>query len=298
MTEPPNPFSREGAADPQRPQPGAGEPSNAGPGETWPSYPGSVPRSFGYDPNDIPAYGGQPGAAPAPSDPTNPYQTSYPSVGPPHGSTPDANLPYSTSPYTNPPYGTSPYGPSAYALSPYGYTPTTHPQAVPSLVLGIIGLVICPWVGIAAFVWVWILGTACYYLIPSLGPFHFDPEVFAGLPQTGIQATQALYLEQREHLLANPHAPDAFAQVSAFASLHVGVTATVLGLAWWHRRRRTTAVLAVFLAGTMLATVYLGWHFAVDVPAGLAIATLAWWLAPRTVGAGRRTPVRRRASTG
>ena len=46
--------------------------------------------------------------------------------------------------------------------------------------------------------------------------------------------------------------------------------------------------LAVFLAGTMVATVYLGWHFAVDVPAGLAIAALAWVLGPLTVGVRRR----------
>jgi len=145
-------------------------------------------------------------------------------------------------------------------------------------------------VGIAAFVWVWILGTATYYLIPSLGPFHAEPGDFAGLPHMVIQSNQARYLAQRDHLLAHPHAPDAFAQVSAFASLHVGVTATILGLAWWHRRRRTAIALAVFLAGTMVATVYLGWHFAVDVPAGLAIASLAWWLAPRTVGVRGRPP--------
>ncbi|KQV69627.1 hypothetical protein ASC64_07235 [Nocardioides sp. Root122] len=147
-------------------------------------------------------------------------------------------------------------------------------------------------VGIAAFVWVWILGTATYYLIPSLGPFHAEPGDFAGLPRTVVQSNQVRYLAQRDHLLAHPLASDAFAQVSAFASLHVGVTATILGLAWWHRRRRTTIALAVFLAGTMVATVYLGWHFAVDVPAGLAIAALAWWLAPRTVGVRGRPPVR------
>ena len=142
--------------------------------------------------------------------------------------------------------------------------------------------------GIAAFVWVWILGTATYYAIPSLGPFHAEPGDFSGLPHMMIQDTQVRYMSQRDYLLAHPHASDAFAQVSAFASLHVGVTATILGLAWWHRLRRTTAVIAVFLAGTMVATVYLGWHFAVDVPAGLAIAALAWILGPLTVGAGRR----------
>ncbi len=147
------------------------------------------------------------------------------------------------------------------------------------------------YVGIAAFVWVWILGTATYYAIPTLGPFHAEPGDFSGLPHMSIQDTQTRYLAQRDHLLAHPHAADAFAQVSAFASLHVGVTATILGLAWWHRMRRTTIVMCVFLAGTMVATVYLGWHFAVDVPAGLAIGALAWVLGPLTVGVRRRPPV-------
>lgn len=136
---------------------------------------------------------------------------------------------------------------------------------------------------IATFVWVWILGTITYYAIPSLGPFHAAPEEFAGLPHMMIQDTQAQYIAQRDYLLAHPQAAEGFAQVSAFASLHVGVTAVILGLAWRHRLRKTTVVLAVFLAGTMVATVYLGWHFAVDVPAGLGIAALALWLGPRTV---------------
>jgi hypothetical protein len=142
--------------------------------------------------------------------------------------------------------------------------------------------------GIAALAWIWILGTASYYAIPSLGPFHAAPADFSGLPHTMIQDTQARYMDQRAHLLADPQAPDGFAQVSAFASLHVGVTATILGLAWWHRLRRTTIALTVFLAGTIVATVYLGWHFAVDIPAGLAIAALSWVLGPLTVGVRRR----------
>ena len=141
---------------------------------------------------------------------------------------------------------------------------------------------------IAALVWVWILGTATYYAIPSLGPFHSAPQDFAGLPHMMIQDTQTRYLAARADLLADPTAPDAFAQVAAFASLHVGVTAVILGIAWWHRLRRTTIVLTVFLAGTLIATVYLGWHFAVDDLAGLAIAAAAWWLGPRTFGVRRR----------
>ncbi len=154
--------------------------------------------------------------------------------------------------------------------------------------------------GIAALLWVWILGVASYYAIPSLGPFHAAPGDFSGLPQMMIQDTQARYMDQRAHLLAHPYASDAFAQVSAFASLHVGVTATILGLAWWHRLHRTTWVLGLFLAGTMVATIYLGWHFAVDIPAGLGIAALAWVLGPWTVGVRGRPPPRsaRPRSTG
>ena len=147
--------------------------------------------------------------------------------------------------------------------------------------------------GIAALVWIWILGTASYYAIPTIGPFHAAPGDFAGLPHMMIQDTQAHYVAQRAELLAHPHAPDSFAQLAAFASLHVGVTAVILGLAWWHRLRRTTVVLSVFLAGTMVATVYLGWHFAVDDLAGLVIAALAWGLGPLTVGVRHRPPRRR-----
>ncbi|GGO86871.1 hypothetical protein GCM10011584_10130 [Nocardioides phosphati] len=144
---------------------------------------------------------------------------------------------------------------------------------------------------IAAFVWVWMLGTGTYYLIPTLGPFHSAPQEFAGLPHMPIQDTQARYMQQWDNLRAAPHADDAFAQVAAFASLHVGVAAVIMGVLWWHRLRLATAVMAVFVAGTMVATVYLGWHFFVDDLAGLAIAALAWTLGPLTVGV-RRRPVR------
>jgi hypothetical protein len=151
--------------------------------------------------------------------------------------------------------------------------------------------------GIAAFVWVWILGTASYYLIPSLGPFHASPQDFAGLPHMSIQETQARYLQQRLDLIADPHAHDAYAQVAAFASLHVGVSAVIFGVAVWNRWRRTAVVLGIFTAGTAVATVYLGWHFAVDVPAGLALAALAWWLGPLTVGVSRRPGESKRSAT-
>ncbi len=125
--------------------------------------------------------------------------------------------------------------------------------------------------------------SACYYLVPSLGPFDNVPHDFAGLPHTIVTRTQALYMGQRADLLADPSAHDAFAQVSAFASLHVGVTAVIVLMLAYYRFRRTTIVMTVYLALTIVATVYLGWHFFVDDVAGLAIAAAAVGLGHLTI---------------
>jgi hypothetical protein len=136
---------------------------------------------------------------------------------------------------------------------------------------------------IASMVWVWILGVATYYAIPSLGPFWSAPHEFAGLPHTMVQDTQARYLAQRADLLAHPHASGSFAQVSAFASLHVGVTSLIVLMTSYYGLRLMTRALTVFLCGTVLATVYLGWHFAVDDVAGLAIAWASVQLGRRVI---------------
>jgi membrane-associated phospholipid phosphatase len=71
--------------------------------------------------------------------------------------------------------------------------------------------------------------------------------------------------------------------VSAFASLHVAMTTFLVLMAIRFRLRRTTVLMTLFLVGTLVATVYLGWHFAVDDVAGLVIALTAVWIGPRLV---------------
>jgi LmbE family N-acetylglucosaminyl deacetylase/membrane-associated phospholipid phosphatase len=139
----------------------------------------------------------------------------------------------------------------------------------------------------ASLCWAWVLGTASYYAIPSLGPFHERPQDFAGLPTSIVTRTQAQYLAERNDFLADPMAHGAFAQISAFASLHVAITTVILLMAAYFGRRRTIIALAFFLVGTLLATVYLGWHFAVDDVAGLAIGWLAVLLGRLTINPSR-----------
>jgi membrane-associated phospholipid phosphatase len=143
---------------------------------------------------------------------------------------------------------------------------------------------------VVSAMWAWILGVGSYYLIPSLGPFHAAPEEFAGLTRTSIQTTQATYVQQRDHLLAHPQAHDAFAQISAFASLHCALAFLIVLMARYYGLRVLSWVMAVFLAGTLVATVYLGWHFAVDDIVGLAIAWVAVQLGKLTVLGSVRFP--------
>jgi membrane-associated phospholipid phosphatase len=139
------------------------------------------------------------------------------------------------------------------------------------------------YVFLCSAMWLWILGTASYYLIPTLGPFASAPSEFSRLTATAITETQVKYLAERSHMLADPSAGDAFVSISAFASLHVAFTCLVMLVAYHYGWRRTSRVLLVYLAAVMVSTIYFGWHFVVDDVAGVILAFVALWLGRWTV---------------
>jgi membrane-associated phospholipid phosphatase/predicted outer membrane lipoprotein len=134
------------------------------------------------------------------------------------------------------------------------------------------------YVFLSSAMWLWILGVGAYYLIPSIGPFWSAAGDFAGLPHTTITSTQEEYLTERAHLLQHPEAGDAFASLSAFASLHTAFTFLVVLMLYYYGRKRLATVVAVYLVAVMVATIYFGWHFVSDDIAGLALAALAVYL--------------------
>lgn len=139
------------------------------------------------------------------------------------------------------------------------------------------------YVFLAAALWAWILGTAAYYLIPSLGPFAATPDSFADLSRTFIVSKQDTLLEGRADFLQDPSAGDAFASIGAFASLHVGFTCMVMLMLRYYGFRRATRVMAVYLAATIVATLYLGYHYILDDIGGLLLGYLAVLLGRLTV---------------
>lgn len=128
----------------------------------------------------------------------------------------------------------------------------------------------------------WILGTVTYYVAPSLGPVYVRPSVFTDLPRTAVTDLQEKLYGDRLEVLADPRATDAVHGIAAFASLHVSIAFTAALIT--HRTGTSAPARAVawaYLVLTVLATVYFGWHYLLDVPAGLAVGAGSVWLAAR-----------------
>jgi len=148
------------------------------------------------------------------------------------------------------------------------------------------------YVMVIAGMWTWILGTASYYLLPTLGPVFSAPQEFAMLPHTAVTAMVQGNIADRREFLADPQAPGSFVGVAAFASLHVGFTSTVLLMMAYLNKRILTWLAAVYLFVVILATIYFGWHFILDLFGGVALALLSVGIAH--VSVYRTSPLRRR----
>lgn len=130
----------------------------------------------------------------------------------------------------------------------------------------------------------WALGTATYYMIPSLGPvFHF-PWLFADLPVTGVTGLQESLASGRVRVRFNPMG-ESVQSVAGFASLHTGITLVVALVAQYTLRSRVLKFLCwAFFGFTVVATIYFGWHYVADVLAGVAIAVISVWLGALATG--------------
>lgn len=137
----------------------------------------------------------------------------------------------------------------------------------------------------------WLIGAAVYYAVPSLGPTYTSPQWFAALPHTPNTAVRDTLLTDRIEVLAGPWDTHTVQTIAAFASLHVAVMVTICLVAEAMRLPKLLRIAAwTFLALTVLATVYLGWHFFIDVIAGVGVGVAAVVLAGRATG----NPLRRR----
>jgi membrane-associated phospholipid phosphatase len=131
----------------------------------------------------------------------------------------------------------------------------------------------------------WTLGTASYYILPTLGPNFFFPWLYLSLDHTGVTALQdALYYGRQNIIHVNPFS-DGVQSVAGFASLHVGITLMMALVAQYtFRSRLLRAALWGYVVLVAISTTYFGWHYIADDLAGVLIAVLSFYIAARATG--------------
>ncbi|MDQ6522146.1 phosphatase PAP2 family protein [Nocardioides sp. LHD-245] len=139
----------------------------------------------------------------------------------------------------------------------------------------------------------WALGAVLYVLLPTVGPIYSDPRTFAALPDTYVSRLASSMWDDRVAVLADPVGAGTLQTIAAFASLHVGIMMTICLIVQLVKLARWVRISAwTFFGLTVLATVYLGWHFFVDVIAGAALGAFAVWIAG--IATGNRVGLRAR----
>jgi hypothetical protein len=135
----------------------------------------------------------------------------------------------------------------------------------------------------------WVLGVATYYVLPTLGPIYWEPEQYGDLPDTWVTSVQEAMISDRVAVIADPYGTTAVQTIAAFASLHVGILVTACVIA--HLARLSAIVrwtLWIFLLITVVATVYLGWHYLADAFGGVVLGVAGAWLAALGTGNAHR----------
>ena len=124
----------------------------------------------------------------------------------------------------------------------------------------------------------WSLGTASYYMLPTLGPGFEYPWLYKDLATTG--STELM------EALAYGRVPVQFGSVlgavqsiAGFASLHCAITLLVALMVQYTIRTRWLHYVAWTNFGiTVVATLYFGWHYVADDIAGIVIAMVAFYV--------------------
>lgn len=130
----------------------------------------------------------------------------------------------------------------------------------------------------AAFALMWFLGVIMVYVYPSWGPCFFTPDKFAFIADTGSGVLQQALWQAKLALEIDPKSSQALFAISGLPSLHLAVT--ILGSIYIAKLSRFLGVLSwIFVALTIVSTLYLGWHYLWDDLAAFALVPACIWLA-------------------
>jgi membrane-associated phospholipid phosphatase len=110
-----------------------------------------------------------------------------------------------------------------------------------------------------------------YLLVPAVGPRY----TLAHLQTTDLQANPlVIAIQETLNRLENT-------KTDAFPSGHTAIALMALYYARAAKEKVMTAVLIPIVTGLVVSTVYLRYHYVIDVLAGFGLAGLTVWLAPK-----------------
>lgn len=111
--------------------------------------------------------------------------------------------------------------------------------------------------------WVYGLGMIGYFLLPAKGP------AFYHLPDGGAVGAIA------QSVIAI--VKQGVTEMDVFPSLHTAVTLFVVGFLWYDGHKKAALVLLPIAIGIVLATIFLRYHYGVDMLVGVVLAMGAVW---------------------
>lgn len=131
----------------------------------------------------------------------------------------------------------------------------------------------------------WLGGGILALLFSSAGPVYYGllglrPDPFAPLMAYHHDVntrTQLLFLDAQQLLWNGYIGKSAPIGISAFPSIH-NATSALFALAFYQHNRKMGWIAIAYCALILIGSVHLGWHYAVDGYAGIALAVLFWKL--------------------
>ncbi len=145
---------------------------------------------------------------------------------------------------------------------------------------------------------VWIgLGNVVAILASSVGPVYYDrlleterfPQLLVALRESGISGAHIGVVQDGLWRVYVEHGQIMGSGISAFPSVHNGV-ATLTMLYLMERSRWLAPIGVLFCAAILFASVYIGWHYAIDGYFSI-IAVTGFWAAQRKWDSLRRRNV-------
>ena len=132
----------------------------------------------------------------------------------------------------------------------------------------------------------WIGGGLLAVAFSSAGPVYFDelglsPDPYVGLFAYLNDANTRIplwFLETQQLLWDGYTGKTAALGISAMPSMH-NASAALFALAFFQVNRKVGWFFAIYAAVILVGSVHLGWHYAIDGYAGIAIAFASWWIA-------------------